>query len=140
MTARIVQTTDLDTCFRLRHQVLVKEQPVPVSQEIDACDTDAVHLLVLQSDTLVGTARIVFDPGTASIGRGGAQPTARRLGLGAALITHAAGVATTEGVTTALFGTQLHALSFYEKLGFQTVGKPYLDAGIKHKDMTRDLT
>jgi predicted GNAT family N-acyltransferase len=32
-------------------------------------------------------------------------------------------------------GAQLHALGFYEKLGFSAYGPVYLDAGIEHRDM-----
>ncbi|MEO0503034.1 MAG: GNAT family N-acetyltransferase, partial [Pseudomonadota bacterium] len=36
-------------------------------------------------------------------------------------------------------GAQTHALSFYEKLGFEAFGPVYDDAGIPHRDMERAL-
>jgi len=38
-------------------------------------------------------------------------------------------------VQTAVLGSQTHALTFYEKLGFEAYGDEYLDAGILHQDM-----
>jgi ElaA protein len=35
----------------------------------------------------------------------------------------------------ALLGSQIHALKFYEQLGFKAFGPIYLDAGIEHRDM-----
>jgi len=32
-------------------------------------------------------------------------------------------------------GAQIHALGFYQALGFQGVGAEYMDAGIPHLDM-----
>ena len=43
------------------------------------------------------------------------------------------------GITRAKLGAQTHALGFYEKLGFTAYGPVYDDAGIPHRDMTRDL-
>ena len=43
------------------------------------------------------------------------------------------------GVTTAKLGAQTHAIGFYEKLGFLAQGPVYDDAGIPHRDMTREL-
>jgi predicted GNAT family N-acyltransferase len=34
---------------------------------------------------------------------------------------------------------QTHALGFYERAGFHVVGDPFMDAGIPHRLMVRDL-
>ena len=36
-------------------------------------------------------------------------------------------------------GAQTYAIGFYEKLGFTACGPEYDDAGIPHRDMSRDL-
>ena len=38
-----------------------------------------------------------------------------------------------------VLGAQIHALDFYEKLGFRAFGDDYLDAGIAHRDMELTL-
>jgi ElaA protein len=40
-----------------------------------------------------------------------------------------------KSVEIARLGAQVHALNFYEKLGFKVVGPVYEDAGIPHRDM-----
>lgn len=141
MSLSIAVTLDLETCFALRHQVFVVEQGVPVEEEQDALDASATHLLAVLDDAPVGTARIVFKDGTAKIGRVCVLQSARGTGLGAKLIEAAVETARQQpGIAKAKLGAQLHAIGFYEKLGFTAFGPVYDDAGIDHRDMVRDFT
>ncbi len=136
MSVKISITEDRKTCFRLRFEVFVEEQGVPVEEEIDALDDTATHLLAVLDDSPIGTARIVFDADTAKIGRVCVTKAGRGTGLGKALIEKAVQIAQeTPGVTRAKLGAQVHALGFYEKLGFAAFGPVYDDAGIDHRDM-----
>jgi len=136
MTWQIAQTDDLTTCFALRHEVFVLEQDVPVAEEQDALDATATHVLATEGDTPLGTARIVFTEGTAKVGRVCVVQAARGTGLGAALIKACIAIAAdTPDIQQVKLGAQLHALGFYEKLGFTAYGPVYDDAGIDHRDM-----
>lgn len=140
MSLSIDVTQDLETCLKLRFEVFVDEQGVPVEEERDALDDTATHLLALQDGTPVGTARIVFQDDTAKIGRVCVVKTARGTGLGAKLIEACVSVARNQaGITRAKLGAQTHAIGFYEKLGFEVYGPVYLDAGIDHRDMVKPL-
>jgi len=136
MTWQIAQTDDLATCFALRHEVFVLEQDVPIAEEQDALDATATHVLATEGGTPLGTARIVFTEGTAKVGRVCVVQAARGTGLGAALIKACIAIAgDTPGIQQVKLGAQLHALGFYEKLGFTAFGPVYDDAGIDHRDM-----
>ena len=140
MSLSIDVTQDLEACLKLRFEVFVDEQGVPVEEERDALDDSATHLLALQDGTPVGTARIVFQDDTAKIGRVCVVKTARGTGLGAKLIEACVSVAGNQaGITRAKLGAQTHAIGFYEKLGFEGYGPVYLDAGIDHRDMVKPL-
>ena len=140
MSLSIDVTQDLEACLKLRFEVFVDEQGVPVEEERDALDDSATHLLALQDGTPVGTARIVFQDETAKIGRVCVVKTARGTGLGAKLIEACVSVAGNQaGITRAKLGAQTHAIGFYEKLGFDVYGPVYLDAGIDHRDMVKPL-
>lgn len=136
----IVETRDLAACLALRRAVFIDEQGVSEADEIDGRDAGALHLLALSGGRPVGTARILIDGPTGKIGRVCVLPEARGTGLGAGLI-HAAldRLGAMPGVTRAKLGAQVHALAFYERLGFRAVGPVYDDAGIAHRDMIRDL-
>ena len=65
---------------------------------------------------------------------------ARGAGHGAALIRAAVTMLQARpGITRAMLGAQTHAIGFYQKLGFSVCGPIYDDAGIPHRDMSRDL-
>ena len=137
---KIEQTTDLAACLALRRTVFIEEQRVPEDREIDGLDDGALHLLATQDGQPIGSARILLDGETGKIGRVCVLPQARGTGLGAALIRAALDVLRVQpGITRAKLGAQTHALGFYEKLGFTAYGPVYDDAGIPHRDMTRDL-
>ncbi|MBQ4825575.1 GNAT family N-acetyltransferase [Leisingera sp. HS039] len=141
MSLSMAVTDDLETCFALRHQVFVVEQGVPLEEEQDTLDASATHLLAVQDGDPVGTARIVFKGDTAKIGRVCVLQSTRGNGLGAKLIEAAVETARTKpGISKAKLGAQLHAIGFYEKLGFTAFGPVYDDAGIDHRDMLRDFT
>lgn len=141
MTLKIEVTQDRDTCFFLRHTVFVEEQGVPVEEEIDVMDEVATHMLASLDGVPTGTARVLFDGETAKIGRVCVLPEGRGTGMGAALIRKGIEVAKGQsGITQVKLGAQVHALGFYEKLGFEVYGPVYDDAGIDHRDMVLTLS
>lgn len=136
----ISKTDDLETCLALRRVVFIEEQGVPEAEEVDEFDQTAVHLLAVAGGKPIGTARLVCEGSIGKIGRVCVLQDARGKGLGVALIN--AGVTElrdTDGIRTVKLGAQVHALGFYEKLGFHAVGPIYDDAGIPHRDMMLDL-
>lgn len=137
---RIEVTRDIITCQHLRRVVFIEEQGVSEADEVDGLDGTAIHLLALDGDTPVGTARLLLKGGVGKIGRVCVLPQARGTGLGAALIRAALDVLRDQpGVTEAYLGSQSHATGFYEKLGFALEGDEFLDAGIPHRHMRRAL-
>ncbi|EKE44998.1 acetyltransferase, GNAT family protein [Oceaniovalibus guishaninsula JLT2003] len=139
MTLLIGVTDDLETCLHLRRVVFMDEQNVPEADERDGRDGDAVHLLARKDGIAVGCARILRMGDTGKIGRVCVLPGWRGTGLGRALILACLDVLRAEGMARAKLGAQVHALGFYERLGFVAEGPVYDDAGIAHRDMVRDL-
>ncbi len=136
MSVEIAETNDLVTCRRLRRIVFIDEQGVSEADEIDDRDGEAIHLLATDGGRPVGTARLLIEGDTGKIGRVCVLQEARGTGLGAALIR--AGVERfrqVPGVAKVKLGAQVHALGFYERLGFAAYGPVYDDAGIDHRDM-----
>lgn len=137
---KIDLTRDLDACLALRRAVFIDEQGVSEAEEMDGKDADALHLLACDGDEPVGTARILISGDTGKIGRVCVLAPARGTGLGAALIDAAMDQLRGQpGIARAKLSSQTHAIGFYEKLGFTARGGEYLDAGIPHRDMFRDL-
>lgn len=137
---KIERTDNLAACHALRRTVFIQEQNVPEADEMDDLDDQAIHLLAWHDDTPVGTARLLTKGTIGKIGRVCVLPQMRGTGLGAQLIRASMDVLREQsGITTAKLGAQTHAIGFYEKLGFVAQGPVYDDAGIPHRDMTREL-
>lgn len=137
---RIEVTDDIATCRALRRTVFIEEQGVSEADEIDDLDGIAIHLLAYLNDAPVGTARLLLMGKVGKIGRVCVLPKARGTGLGAALILSSLEeLRRHPGVTEAYLGAQVHAVGFYEKLGFVVEGDEFIDADVPHRHMRQAL-
>jgi ElaA protein len=140
MTLTIAPTDDLATCRALRRVVFIEEQGVSEADEVDDLDGEAIHLLAMQDGRPVGSARLLTYGEVGKIGRVCVLREARGAGLGAALIRAAVDqFRAMPGVTRVKLGAQVHAIGFYERLGFTAYGPEFDDAGIPHRDMVMAL-
>lgn len=135
----ISKTEDRQACYDLRHKVFVEEQGYSAEGEIDALDPVCHHLLGVDGDTPVATARVYLEGDTAKIGRVCVSESQRGTGLGAELIKAAVALAQELGATRAALGAQVYAIGFYGKLGFEPYGDVYADEGEPHQMMARTL-
>jgi predicted GNAT family N-acyltransferase len=133
---RVSSAKDLARAFTVRLRVFVCEQGVPADIEIDADDRRAVHFLALVSGRAVGTARLVFGPTRAKIGRMAVLRNYRGRGIGRKLLRAALAGARKSGVENIYLHAQLSAIPFYERLGFRTTGPVFSEAGIPHRKMS----
>lgn len=109
------------------------EQKVPIALEWDGLDESAQHLLAFNSaGDAIGCARL---PGDGSIGRMAVLKPWRGLGVGSALLNQAVAVYRQKIMPAITLSAQMHAIPFYEKLGFKVCSEPYLDADILHVEM-----
>lgn len=120
----------------IRHEVFVVEQKVPVELELDEQDRTAVHALARNGDTPVGTGRLLSD---SHIGRMAVLKPYRSIGVGKSLLLALVEEAARRGDTQVVLAAQCHAQGFYEVLGFEPEGEPFMDAGIPHVLMRKLL-
>lgn len=121
---------------RIRRIVFIEEQAVPEAEEWDGRDDACVHLLAYHGDRAVGTARLLPD---GHIGRVAVLEAGRGLGIGSRLMQAAIDAARQTGHREVVLDAQVHALPFYQKLGFEAFGPEFLDAGIPHRSMRLTL-
>ncbi len=131
---------DRAAVFVIRGAVFVAEQEVPIEEEWDERDATADHLLALDGGVPVGTVRLVdLGGGTGLLGRLAVLPKGRGNGTGAALVRAAEERARERGLGAVELHAQTHALGFYAQLGYTAHGEEFLDAGIPHLHMVREL-
>jgi predicted GNAT family N-acyltransferase len=116
-------------------RVFVREQGVPNEIELDADDPTAIHLIAFAGARAVGTARIVFRQRSAKIGRMAVLKSHRMRGVGRQLLKRAVTVARRRRPKTIYLHAQVGVIGFYEKMGFESRGPVFEEAGIAHRKM-----
>lgn len=136
---RLAGPADLAACHDVRHEVFVLGQQVPLALDVDGLDPAALHLLVIDGDRAIGTARLRDVDGNVKIERVAVRASHRGRGLGRALMERLHAEAAGLGYHEAVLHAQVAVIPFYEGLGYTAHGEPFLDAGIWHREMTRPL-
>jgi predicted GNAT family N-acyltransferase len=118
-------TQDIEACFRIREEVFIVEQSVPVDLERDEQDIKALHFIALADGQSVGTARVVLkDNGmSAKISRVAVCQSNRGFGIGKLLIAAIEANPDVRHVHNFLLDAQTHALQFYAGLGYEVFGE-----------------
>ena len=127
---------ELATLRAIRDEVFVREQAVPVELEWDEFDPVSQHVLAFAGAQAIGTGRLLPD---GHIGRMAVLRDWRGKGVGSALLIALMDVARTRGMASIELNAQVHAVAFYERHGFHGEGGEFLEAGIPHRRMRRDL-
>jgi predicted GNAT family N-acyltransferase len=122
---------------RIRELVFVHEQGVPLELEWDEQDPCCDHVLAYAADGLaVGTGRLLPD---GHIGRMAVLQQCRGKGVGALLLQALVEQARSSGHATVRLNAQTQAAGFYRHFDFEVYGPEFIEAGIAHVAMRRDL-
>ncbi len=117
----------------VRRAVFVEEQNVPESIDFDGSDTDFIHVLATDKNGRpVGTARINRK---GKIGRMAVLKNYRWRGIGRKMIQELMDYGRKNSITDFHLSSQVTAVGFYKKMGFEPYGEEFLEAGITHINM-----
>lgn len=138
ITFEALTNTQLYNILRLRSDVFIVEQSAPYD-DIDGLDPQALHICMLENETLIGYARIL-GPGLkfpeATMGRIVIAPTHRARGLGRQLITHTLSEIRHHYANPAiLIEARIDLQPLYTTLGFTTLTAPYDWASVTYVQM-----
>lgn len=121
----------------IRTPVFIQEQQVPQQIEWDEMDPLCVHALAVDADgTPIGTGRLAPD---GKIGRMAVLEGWRGKGVGAAILDFLIASAQERGIKRCRLHAQRHAIDFYLQHGFAADGEEFMEAGIPHVPMHRNL-
>ena len=134
---------DRKKTYDIRREVFIDEQHVPEALEIDEYDQQESTSYVLVTDDkkkVLGSARFrPYGAGVLKIERVAVLKKERRKGLGQVIMKAVEEEAKKAGYQCMKLAAQLHAKTFYEQMGFSAYGKIYLEAGIQHVDMLKNI-
>jgi predicted GNAT family N-acyltransferase len=133
----------------IRRAVFIEEQGVPESVEVDEQDApeawgrSAEHAVLRLDGAPVATGRLLLEEGTAHnahVGRVAVLRQHRGAGLGRRLMEALQDRARELGYPGITLAAQLHAIGFYERLGYTARGEVFLDADMEHRWMDLPLS
>ena len=132
---------ELHQIFILRQRVFIVEQNCPYL-DADTKDLDSYHLMGFdKANNLIAYLRLVkagISYKEPSFGRIVIAPENRQIGLGRLLMEEGIRQSTNLlGSATNRISAQSHLVPFYEKFGFVSTNKEYLEDDIPHTEMIR---
>jgi predicted GNAT family N-acyltransferase len=131
-----------ELAMRVRYRVFVDEQMVPQELEKDEFDAQAWHILALKGKQPVATGRVYADaqnPKIAKLGRVAVLPEHRHQGTGTGVVKKLVEIAKELGCVKIEIHAQCQVEGMYKKLGFNTTGAVFDEAGIEHVPMQLQL-
>ena len=142
MKSIIVQNQQqLEEAFAIRKKVFVEEQNVSLEEEIDQYEEDAAHFLLYDDqDQPIGAGRFRVIDEIGKVERICILSEQRGTGAGKHIMESIETYAHENGIHKLKLNAQTHAISFYEKLGYEIVSEEFLDAGIPHRTMVKQMS
>ncbi|MEG0258539.1 MAG: GNAT family N-acetyltransferase [Lysinibacillus sp.] len=131
---------EYDDAFTVRTTVFVKEQGVPVHLELDEHDKTATHFIIYDHEQPIGAARLrIIENGVAKVERVSILLPYRGKKLGVLIMNEIEKHAAHLVLHTLKLHAQSYAIPFYEKLGYTVTSPEFMDAGIPHRSMEKNI-
>ncbi len=116
------------------------EQGVSREAELDGLDAEAVHIVALEDERVVGTCRLRFAQEICKLERMAIESELRGTGVGLLLLDGAEAEARRRGSATVVLHGQVVARGFYERGGYRATSEDaFVEEGIEHVRMERAL-
>ena len=128
----------------VRTAVFCNEQGYRIDDEFDIhdkfCD-DTAHFVAYDGENAVGTSRVIIGESDypCKFGRVAVLKEYRKFGVGRLLMNAMKDYAKSHGETEVELDSQLTAMPFYAKFGFEPFGEEHLDGHIMHRRMILKL-
>ena len=123
---------DVHGAVAVREQVFCVEQGVPLEEELDGRDEEAMHIVAVDDGRVVATLRLLLDGAHAKIGRVAVELAWRRRGIALRMLDNAVAAARERGCTRTSLASQTYATALYERAGFVVDSDVFEEAGMPH--------
>ena len=136
----VASNRDLKEAFEVRKKVFTEEQGTPEDLEFDNHDREALHMVVKDGERVIGTARVLFlTTNQAKIERMAILRPFRHRGIGRRIISFLNEELKNRHVEEVVLHAQYSIVAFYKSWGFEELGLPFWEVGIKHIKMQKRL-
>ena len=135
------EPAEIEAHFEIRRQVFVEEHGLFDGTDRDTHDDTGVHIIACLNRQIVGAVRCYPEgEGVWYGGRLAVHTDFRKYDLGARLVRKAVEtMECTTGVTRFLANVQIQNVHYFERLGWISLGEPFLHRGMRHQVMEKIL-
>jgi len=131
---------ELEGAFEIRRQVFVEEQGISEDLVFDEHDGEALHMVVKDGQRVIGTARVLFlADNQAKLERMAVLRPFRHKGIGKGIVSFLNEELKNRQLEQVILHAQYGVVAFYKSCGFEELGMPFWEAGIKHMKMQKRL-
>ncbi|MBA7633195.1 Acetyltransferase [subsurface metagenome] len=131
---------ELKEAFEVRKKVFVEKQGISGDLEFDNCDRKALHVVVADAERVIGTARVIFlTTHQAKLEKMAVLRPFRRRGIGSRIVSFLSEELRNRQVEQVVLHAQYAVVAFYKSFGFEELGLPFVEDGIKHIKMQKWL-
>lgn len=136
----VTSDVELQEAFEVRRQVFVREQGISEDLVFDGHDREALHMVVKDGERVIGSARVQFLANNhAKLERMAILKRYRRKGIGREMLLFLDAVWKDKQVQQVIIHAQFEVVPFYKLCGFDELGLPFREAGVKHIKMRKRL-
>ncbi len=136
----VASDSELEDAFEVRRRVFVEEQGISEGLVFDEHDGEALHMVVEDGERVIGTARVLFlTANQAKLERMALLEPFRRKEIGRKIISFLDEELRNRQVQLVVLHAQFGVVAFYKSCGFDELGLPFWEAGIKHIKMQKRL-
>lgn len=134
-------STEYAAAFALREEVLRKPLGLSLNDETLAQERDYFHLVChLDSELVACLVLLPKESGDIRMRQVAVKPHLQGQGIGRALVEFAEQFARERGFTLMKLHARDIAIPFYERLGYESVGEPFVEVTILHQTMQKRLS
>ncbi|TCP19508.1 putative GNAT family N-acyltransferase [Scopulibacillus darangshiensis] len=128
-----------DNALSVRYNVFVNEQNISPEEEIDQYEKDAVHFVAYDEDMPIGAGRIRVIDNKVKAERICVLASHRGKKVGQAIMAKIEDFARNNDKTSVVLNAQMRAVPFYKRIAYKVTSDEFMDAGIPHVQMVKNL-
>ena len=136
ISVRKIEKDEFELGYEIRKQVFIIEQEIPAELEYDNYDEISSHFIAEENGKAVGYCRVYEKDGFGKIGRVAVLKSHRGKGIAKALITF---VENALPFSKWVVHSQTYIVPLYSKCGYSTVGDEFIEDGIMHYKMIKEI-
>ena len=133
-------TVELYEILRSRYEIFTLEQNI-YYQDMDGVDYDSLHCFLVEGGRVVGYLRAyIAEEHADSVKMGRVLSLRHGVGIGTELMERSIEAIKEKLPCNRIYiSSQKHAVGFYERFGFSIISDEFLEAGVVHLKMVREV-